>query len=86
MCNFVHFVIQEIVVAVKMLIPKHTLSDDFVGEFPLEIHHELEHLVVGLAGKQDLPCVELEDRSSHGPQVYPMVITHTNNCESKITF
>lgn len=67
MCDFVHFMIQEVVVAVKMLIPKHTLSDDFIGELSLQVHHELEHLIVRLPREQDLARVQFEDGCSHGP-------------------
>lgn len=84
-CDFVHFVIQEIVVAVKMLIPKHTLSDDFIGELPFQVHHELEHLIVWLPREQDLACVEFKDGCSHGPQVHIMVIAHSNDCKVEKT-
>lgn len=83
MCDFVHFMIQEVVVAVKMLIPKHTLSDDFIGELSLQVHHELEHLIVRLPREQDLARVQFEDGCSHGPQVHIMVIAHSNYCKAQ---
>ena len=60
MRDFVHLVIQEVVVGVEMLIAERALPDDFVGESSLHVHHVFQHLVVGLARKQNLTRVQLK--------------------------
>ena len=52
-----------------MLRPKLTTPDQFVGDFPLQFHAKLEHLVVGVAGKHDFPGVELVNGGAKAPQV-----------------
>ena len=57
-----------------MSVLEHSLAGHLVGHLPLQLHHHLEHLVVGFAGKQDLSSVELIDGTAHRPHVKTIVI------------
>lgn len=62
-----------------MLVPKHTLTYNLVGDFPLNVHHEFEHFIVGRPWKQDFPRVYLVDGTADGEHVYGVVIPDTND-------
>ena len=66
--------IEEVVVVVEVLVSEHAFPDHLVGELALVVHHELEHLIVGLTCEHDLPCVELVDSAAHRPHVTVVVI------------
>jgi len=77
--DLVHLMVHEVVVAVKVLVFKHALADHLVGDLPLHVHHELEHLVVRRAREQDLTRVQLVDRAAHGEHVDRMVVADTDD-------
>lgn len=77
--DLVHLVVLEVVVGVKMLVFEHSLADHLVGHLALQVHHVLEHLVVGLAGEEDATSVQLVDGAGYRPQVYRVVVPHSND-------
>ena len=77
MRNLVNVPVEEAAVCVKMLVLALTLSHDFVWNLPLEVHEELEHVVVGLAREHDLARVQLIEGRPRAPQVDSKVIFHS---------
>ena len=80
MRNFVHFLIQEVVTGVEMLLAEHALPNQFVGHLAFHIHHQFQHFVVGFAGEHDLARIEFEQRNAHRPQIDGVVVAHAQNC------
>ena len=66
-----------------MRLSKHSLPDDLIGHLPLQLHHQFQHFVVGLAGEEDLSGVEFVQRTCDGPHVQSKVILCSNNCVKK---
>lgn len=60
-------------VVLKVLVRKGRLLEHLLGEGPLDVHHELEHLVVGAPREQDLARVQLVDDAAHAPHVHGML-------------
>ena len=52
---------------------KDALLEHLLGEGPFDVHHQLEHLVVGLPREQDGPCEQLVDDAPHAPDVQSMI-------------
>ena len=75
--------IQEVVAGIEVLLAECALTDELVGHFPLQVHHEFKHLIVGLSGEHNLARVQLIDSGEGGPQIYVKVIAHTQNCKGK---
>ena len=57
-----------------MAVLEHALPGHAMRHLPLELHHQLEHLVVGLPGKEDLPRVQLKHSAGHRPHVQGIVV------------
>jgi len=77
--DFVDLVVQEVEVGIKVKLSERSLADQSVRQFAFEVHYQLEHLVVGLAGEHDPTGVELVDCDRGRPEVYAMVVAHTEN-------
>ncbi len=60
-----------------MLLFEHALACNAVRDFPFDLHHELEHLVVALSGKEDLASVQLIHCTCHRPHVDSVVVLVT---------
>ena len=60
-----------------MLVLALALPHDLVRDLALEVHEELQHVVVGLPGKHDLPGVQLIEGRPGAPQVNSKVIFHS---------
>lgn len=71
--------IQKVAVAVEVLFLERAASDHFVGEFPLQIHEKLQHLIVGLAGEQDPARVEFVDGARGAPHIDGVVVGHAQD-------
>ena len=50
-----------------------SLLQHLLGERPLHIHDELQHLIVGLAREQNLACEQLIHHTPHAPNVQGVV-------------
>ena len=59
---------------VKEARPKLALADLLVRHHPLHLHHEAQHLVIGLAGEENLAGVELKECARNGPNVNGRVV------------
>jgi len=46
------------------------LFQHLLGERPLDVHHELQHLVVGVAWEQNLAREQLIQHTTHTPHVH----------------
>jgi len=79
LCDFVDFVIAEVEVGVEVKLSERSLANEPVWQFAFQVHYQLEHLVVRLAGKHDPPGVQFVDGHRRRPQVYAMVIAHAEN-------
>lgn len=42
--NLVNFMIQEVAISIKVLLPKRSFPNQLVGHFTLQIHEKLQHL------------------------------------------
>lgn len=71
--------VQKVTVTIKVLLLKGAPPDHFVREFALQVHEELEHLVVGLAREEDAARVELVDGAGGAPHVNGIVVGHTQD-------
>ena len=80
LCDLVNLLVTEVVVGIEVLVLKQTLTYNFVWNLALEVHHELEHLIVRGTGEQYFASVEFIDCRTNRPQVYSMVIWHSYNC------
>lgn len=67
LCDFVNFVIQEIILLVEMLFAKHALSYNAIRHSAFYLHHQFQHFVVGLARKHYSASVELKEGAADGP-------------------
>ena len=76
--DFIDFLIAEVEVSIEVKLAKCALANEPVRQFAFQVHYQLEHLVVGLARKHNAPGVELIDCDRSRPQVYAVVIAHTN--------
>ena len=61
-------------VVCKVLEPKLCLLDHLLRKCPLDIHHELEHFVVGATREEDLAGEELVDDAADAPHVQRVVV------------
>ena len=68
---------------IKVDITEFRLLDHLGIESTLELHHMQKHLVVGPAWEKDLASVELEQRTSDGPNVKGGVVRYAENCRSE---
>jgi len=57
--NFVDFSVEKIEILIKMFGMKHAFACHAVRHLSLQLHHEFQHFIVGLAGKQDFASVQL---------------------------
>ena len=80
-CDFIHLVVHEVIVAVEVLVAEHALAHHLVRDLPLHVHHKLEHLIVGGAREQNLARVEFVDCAAHGEHVARMVVANTYYCK-----
>lgn len=81
MRDLVHFVVEEIVVGIKVLILEHPLADHFVGHLSFHVHHKLEHFVVGRSREENLARVKLVNGTAHRPGVYSVIVPHADDCK-----
>ena len=72
----VDFMVSEVVIAIKVLVFKHSLADDTVSKLSFDVHHQFQHLVVCLPREHYLACVQLVDRHGNGPQIDTVTVTH----------
>lgn len=56
--DFVDFSVKKIEALVKMPAMKHPLSGHAMWHLPLQLHHQLQHLIVALSSKQNLSGVQ----------------------------
>lgn len=71
--------VHEAAVRVEVDVLEHPLPDDLIGDLAFEVHEHLEHVVVGLSGKHDLPGVEFVNGRSCAPEVDEKVVFETEN-------
>lgn len=64
----------EIHALIEMLRTEMRFLDHSMRKFPLEIHHQMKHLIVGTSGKEDLARVEFVERASDRPDVECLVV------------
>lgn len=83
--NFIHFMIQEVVTPIKMLIPKHTLTYNLIWYLPFHVHHKFQHLVVRCTLEQDLSCIQFVDCTTDREHVYRMVVSIAKDCKIEHT-
>ena len=62
-----------------MALLEHSFAGHLVGHLALQLHHHLEHLVIGLSREEDLPSIELIDGTPHRPHVKTIVILVAND-------
>ena len=63
-------------VVFKMFTTKLALFQFFLGECSLDLHHQLQRLIVRLAWKKYLTCKNLEDHTTHSPQVHGIICSN----------
>ncbi len=51
--NLVNVVIEEAAAGVEVNILELSLADELVGNLPLEVHEQLQHVIVRLTGEHD---------------------------------
>ena len=66
-----------------MLVFEQALACHAVGHLPLEVHHQFQHLVVGLPGKYDLSRVQLKQSATHRPHVDGIFVLTAHDCRRK---
>ena len=66
-------------VVLKVLADKGAALEHLLWEGSLDVHHQLEHLVVGAARKKDLACEELVDDTAHTPHVHRVICNNTKS-------
>jgi hypothetical protein len=49
--------------------PATHLPEHLLGECPVEVHHQVEHLIVGAPGEQDFSGDELVEDAAEAPHV-----------------
>lgn len=79
LCDFVNLTVQKTEALVKVLIFEHALACHLVRHLPLQLHHQLQHLIIGLPRKQNLARVKLVDCAPHRPHVNSRIILVANN-------
>ena len=78
--DLVDLVVEEVVAGVKVPFAERALAYEAVRHLALDVHHQLQHLVVRLARKQDLAGVQLKQRHARRPQVDAVVVPHPDHC------
>jgi len=68
--------IEKVVVCIEVKLAERSLTDESVRQLSFEVHHQLEHFIVGLAGEHNTAGVEFIDSDSGRPQVYTVVVAH----------
>ena len=63
--DFIHLSVEKIETAIKVLVLQHASLGHTVRHLSLHFHHQLQHFVVALAGKKDLPSVQLINGTAH---------------------
>ena len=66
-----------------MVVLEKTLLDHLVGHLALQVHHQLQHVIVGLAGEEDLAGVELVDGAGRAPEIDGIVVGLADDWEGK---
>mmetsp|Transcript_12892 Transcript_12892/g.32559 ORF Transcript_12892/g.32559 Transcript_12892/m.32559 type:complete len:310 (-) Transcript_12892:300-1229(-) len=66
-------------VVVKMLVHEGALLEHLLGEWPLEVHHQFQHLVVRVPSKGDVSREELVDDAPHAPHVHGVAVGQPQN-------
>ena len=80
--HFIHLMVEEVEVGVKVLVAECALTYQLVRHLAFQVHHQFEHFVVGFPWEHDLASVEFIDGDTGGPQVYTMVIAHAQHCKT----
>ncbi len=65
-------------VVLEVLVDELAALQHLLGECPFDVHHELEHFVVGAAGEQNLAREELVDDAAHAPHVHRVICTRAS--------
>ena len=60
-------------IILKVAVCEGALTKHLLGEGALDVHYQLEHLVVGLAVEEDLASEELIDDAANAPDVHGVV-------------
>jgi hypothetical protein len=84
--NLVRFNADKVHSVVKVHGPELSFLDHSVVEFALEIHHQVEHVVVGLSWEKDLPSVELVQRAADRPHVKRIIIGQAKNLRDRLVW
>lgn len=71
--------IQEIAIAIKVQILELALPDELIRHLALQIHEELQHLIIRFSRKQNFTRVKLVYRTTDGPHVDAVIIRYTKN-------
>ena len=64
-CDFIHFTVEEVEAAIKVVVFEHALLGHTMWHLALDLHHQLQHVIIGLSREEDLPSVELRDGTAH---------------------
>ena len=65
--HLIYLMIQEVIIAIKMLVPELSLANQFIRYLSFQIHHLFQHVVVGLARKHDFTRVQLAKGGCYRP-------------------
>ena len=77
--DFIHLCVEEVEGRIKMVVFEHSLASHLVRHLPLHLHHQLQHLIVGLPGKENLSSVEFINGAPHSPHVQAILILVAND-------
>lgn len=58
---FVNFMRQKVSVRIEVVVLELPLSNYFIGDFSFQIHEAFQHLIVGLATKQNSASVNCNE-------------------------
>ena len=60
-------------IALKMLLMEGSTFHHLLGKWALQVHEVAQHLIVGLAWKEDLAGEELIYHAAHAPDIHGMI-------------
>lgn len=71
-----HLAEAHVWIVLKMLDGELALLQHLLGEWPLGIHHQLQHLIVRAPRKQDAASEELKNHTANAPDIQRMICAH----------
>ena len=77
--NFVNFGVQKIEVLIKVPCVKHAFPRHTMGHLSLQLHHQLQHLVVAFSSKKNLSGVQFINGAPQRPHINGCIILATYN-------